>query len=57
MGTRWRAGGPFTDMSNQQRSMRNGMREPHALTAATNLSSIWDVNPSQQFVGTYRESG
>lgn len=51
--------GLFTNMSNQQRGyvVRSGMLEAYAPTAATNLSAIWDINPSQQFVGTYRESG
>lgn len=51
--------GLFVDMFNQQHGflVRNGMLESYDPTPATNLSAIWDINPSQQFVGTYREAG
>jgi hypothetical protein len=51
--------GFFMDMFNRQHGyvVRNGMLEPYDPTPATTLTAIWDINPSQQFVGTYRESG
>jgi hypothetical protein len=51
--------GLFMDMSNQQHGyvVRNGELTPYDPTPATTLSAIWDINPGQQFVGTYRESG
>jgi len=50
--------GLFVDMFNQQHGyvVRNGMLEPYDPVGA-NLTAIWDVNPSQQFVGTFRYSG
>jgi len=33
------------------------MLESYDPTAATTVTAIWDINASQQFVGTYRESG
>lgn len=43
--------------SNQQRGfrVRNGMLEWYDPTAASAVTAIWDINPGQQFVGTYRE--
>jgi hypothetical protein len=38
-------------------TVRNGIFEPYDPTPTTNLTAIWDINPSQQFVGTYREGG
>jgi len=51
--------GFFTNMLNQQHGylVRNGMLESYDPTAATTVTAIWDINASQQFVGTYRESG
>ena len=51
--------GFFTNMLNQQHGylVRNGMIESYDPTAATTVTAIWDINASQQFVGTYRESG
>ena len=59
--------GLFMDMSNRQHGfvVRNGMLEaydatPTALPTPTTtpaLTSIWDMNASQQFVGTYRAVG
>jgi hypothetical protein len=51
--------GLFMDMLNQQHGylVRNGMFESYDPTPATTLTAIWDINPRQQFVGTYRESG
>jgi hypothetical protein len=51
--------GFFMDMAGQQHGylVRNGMFESYDPTANTNLTAIWDINPSQQFVGTYRQFG
>jgi hypothetical protein len=51
--------GLFADMAGQQHGyvVQNGMLAPYDPTANTNLTAIWDINPSQQFVGTYRMSG
>ena len=53
--------GFFMDMAmaSQQHGflVRNGMLESYDPTATTNLTAIWDINPSQQFVGTYRQIG
>jgi len=51
--------GFFMDMSNRQHGyvVRDRMLEPYDPTPATTLTAIWDVNPGQQFVGTFRESG
>jgi hypothetical protein len=51
--------GLFVDMGGQQHGykVQNGMLEAYDPTADTNLSAIWDINPSQQFVGTYRKAG
>jgi hypothetical protein len=51
--------GLFMDMSNRQHGyvVRNAMLEPYDPTPATTLTAIWDINPGQQFVGTYRELG
>jgi uncharacterized membrane protein len=50
--------GLFVDMSNQQHGyvVRNGMLAPYDPDGA-NLTAIWDINPSHQFVGTFRYSG
>jgi hypothetical protein len=50
--------GLFVDMSNQQHGhvVRDGMLAPYDPDGA-NLTAIWDINPSQQFVGTFRYSG
>jgi hypothetical protein len=50
--------GLFVDMVNQQRGyvVENGMLAPYDPDGA-NLTAIWDINPSRQFVGTFRYSG
>jgi probable HAF family extracellular repeat protein len=50
--------GLFMDMANQQHGyvVQNGMLAPYDPPGA-NLTAIWDINPSQQFVGTFRYSG
>ena len=50
--------GLFVDMANRQRGyvVRNGMLAPYEPDGA-NLTAIWDVNPSRQFVGTFRYAG
>jgi hypothetical protein len=51
--------GLFSDMANRQHGyvVRNGMLESYDPTFTSTTTAIWDINPSQQFVGTYRESG
>ena len=51
--------GFFVDMNNQQHGYRieDGMLETYDPTGDTNLTAIWDMNPSQEFVGTYRRVG
>ena len=54
--------GLFTDMNGQQRGylVRNGVFEPYDAsdeTVTANLTSIWDMNPQGQFVGTFRGQG
>jgi hypothetical protein len=51
--------GFFTDMSNQQHGylVRQGMLESYDPTPTTSLTAIWDISPSERFVGTYREFG
>ena len=58
--------GLFTDMANLQHGyvLRDGMLEPYDATSlppdptkVPPLTAIWDINPSGQFVGTYRETG
>jgi probable HAF family extracellular repeat protein len=51
--------GLFVDMFNRQHGyvVRGGVFKHYDPTLATTLTSIWDINTSQQFVGTYRESG
>ncbi len=46
------------DMSNRQHGyvVRNGMFDAYDPDGA-NLTAIWDMNPGQQFVGTFRLSG
>jgi hypothetical protein len=50
--------GFFVDMSNQQHGyvVRDGMLAPYD-AAGANLTAIWDINPSEQFVGTFRFPG
>jgi uncharacterized membrane protein len=50
--------GLLMDMGNQQHGylVRNGMLETYDPSGA-NLTAIWDMNPSQRFVGTYRKTG
>jgi hypothetical protein len=50
--------GLFVDMSNQQRGyvVRDGMLAPYG-PAGANLTAIWDINASEQFVGTFRYAG
>jgi hypothetical protein len=50
--------GFFADMDNVTHGylVRNGIFESYDPTGNTDLSAIWDINPSRQFVGTYRES-
>ncbi len=51
--------GFFMNMANQQHGyvVQDGMLQTYDPTAATNLTAIWDINPNQQFVGTFREAG
>jgi probable HAF family extracellular repeat protein len=51
--------GFYVNMLNQQHGyvVRDGMLEPYDPTSTTSLTAIWDMNTSQHFVGTYRESG
>lgn len=50
--------GLFVDMSNQQHGyvVQDGMLTPYDPDGA-NLTAIWDINPSKQFVGTFRLAG
>jgi hypothetical protein len=50
--------GLFMDMAGQQQGyvVRGGMLTPYAPDGA-NLTAIWDINASEQFVGTFRSSG
>lgn len=50
--------GLFMDMTNQQHGyvVRDGMLTAYDPDGA-NLTAIWDINPSQQFVGTFRYAG
>jgi len=50
--------GLFMDMSNRQHGyvVRDGMLASYDPPGA-DLTAIWDVNPSQQFVGTFRYAG
>lgn len=50
--------GLFMDMANQQHGyvVRDGMLTAYDPDGA-NLTAIWDINPSQQFVGTFRYAG
>lgn len=45
--------------TNQQHGyiVRDRMLEFYDPTPQTNLTAIWDINPQEQFVGTYREVG
>jgi hypothetical protein len=56
--------GLFMDMANRSHGyvVRDGVLEPYDATPAVStttpaLTSIWDMNASQQFVGTYRVAG
>ena len=51
--------GLYMDMANRQHGfvVRDRMLEPYDPTSTSATTAIWDINPSQQFVGTYRESG
>ena len=54
--------GLFMDMGGMQHGyvVQNGMLEtydPAFDMTVVNLTAIWDMNPSQQFVGTYRKAG
>jgi hypothetical protein len=50
--------GLFVDMSNRQHGyvVRDGMLAPYDPVGA-NLTAIWDINASEQFVGTFRYAG
>ena len=50
--------GLFTDMGGQQRGyiVRNGTLEAYDASVDANLTAIWDMNPSGQFVGTFRRA-
>ena len=50
--------GLFVDMSNRQHGyvVRDGMLEAYD-PAGANLTAIWDINASEQFVGTFRYAG
>ena len=50
--------GLYTDMAKNQHGyvVRNGMFTPYDPDGA-NLTAIWDMNPREQFVGTFRFSG
>jgi probable HAF family extracellular repeat protein len=47
------------DMGGQQHGyvVEEGMIRTYDPTSDTNLTAIWDMNPSQQFVGAYRKAG
>jgi uncharacterized membrane protein len=58
--------GFFADMAGVQHGyvVQDGMLEsydptfdPTVETGSVNLTAVWDINPSQQFVGTYRKAG
>ena len=54
--------GFFMDMGGVQHGyvVQNGMLEafdPTFAMTTVNLTAIWDINPSQQFVGMYRKAG
>jgi len=51
--------GFFVDMANQQHGyvVEEGMFRKYDPTSDTNLTAIWDMNPSQQFVAAYRTAG
>jgi probable HAF family extracellular repeat protein len=51
--------GFFMDMFNQQHGylVRDGAFTSYDPTDVTTLTATWDMNASQQFVGTFRESG
>jgi len=52
-------GGLWVDMNSQQHGflVRDGMFQPYDPTSTTILTAIWDMNPSQHFVGTYIDAG
>ena len=47
--------GFFMDMSGRQHGyvVEKGVLRSYDPTADTNLTAIWDMNPSAQFVGAY----
>lgn len=51
--------GFFMDMSGRQHGyvVEKGVLRSYDPTADTNLTAIWDMNPSAQFVGAYRKAG
>jgi hypothetical protein len=51
--------GLFMDMGNQQHGylVRNRIFEIYDASSTATLTVIWDINPSRQFVGAYREAG
>jgi probable HAF family extracellular repeat protein len=51
--------GLVVDMTNVQHGylVRNGTLAEYDPTPDTNLTAIWDINPEEQFVGTYRQNG
>jgi len=52
-------GGLWVDMGNQQHGLlvQGGVFQSYDPTSTTTLTAIWDMDPSQQFVGTYRVAG
>jgi hypothetical protein len=50
--------GFYMDMLNQQHGylVRGGMLEPYDPTPTTAVTAIWDINPSEHFVGTFRDT-
>ena len=52
-------GGLWVDMGNQQHGLlvQGGVFQSYDPTSAATLTAIWDMDPSQQFVGTYRVAG
>jgi hypothetical protein len=52
-------GGLWVDMANQQHGflVQDGVFQSYDPTSTATLTAIWDMNPSQQFVGTYRVAG
>src|SRR5216110_1909580 len=52
-------GGLWVDMGKQQHGLlvQGGVFQSYDPTSAATLTAIWDMDPSQQFVGTYRVAG